>query len=62
MTKRDLEKRLDSLTIEEMFKLRQAVQDLLSQRLINRKTEIERILKALNQPPVEVKSAKRRSA
>jgi hypothetical protein len=62
MTKRDLEKRLDSLTIEEMFKLRQAVQDLLSQRLINRKTEIERILKALNQPPVEVKPAKRRSA
>ncbi|MET0675031.1 MAG: hypothetical protein ABW175_04470 [Bradyrhizobium sp.] len=62
MTKRDLEKRLDSLTIEEMFKLRQAVQDLLSQRLNTRKTEIERILKALNQPSVDVKPAKRRSA
>jgi hypothetical protein len=61
MTKRDLDKRLDSMTIEEMFKLRQAVQDLLSERLITRKTEIERILKALKSP-VDIKPAKRRSA
>lgn len=62
MTKRDLDKRLDSMTIEEMFKLRQAVQDVLSQRLNTRKTEIERILKTLNQPPVDAKPARRRSA
>lgn len=62
MTKRDLDKRLDSMTIEEMFKLRQAVQDLLSQRLNTRKTEIERILKTLNQPLDDVKPARRRSA
>jgi DNA anti-recombination protein RmuC len=62
MTKRDLDRRLDSMTIEEMFKLRQAVQDVLSQRLNTRKTEIERILKTLNQPPVDVKPARRRSA
>jgi DNA anti-recombination protein RmuC len=62
MTKKHLEKRLDSMTIEEMFKLREAVQDLLSERLITRKTEIERILKALNQAPADVKPAKRRSA
>jgi DNA anti-recombination protein RmuC len=62
MTKRDLEKRLDSMTIEEMFKLRQAVQDLLSERLTTRKTEIERILKALNQRSVDGKPARRRSA
>lgn len=62
MTKNDLEKRLEAMTIEEMFKLRQAVQDLLSERLTSRKTEIERILKALKQPSVDAKPAKRRSA
>jgi len=62
MTKNDLEKRLEAMTIEEMFKLRQAIQDLLSERLTSRKTEIERILKALKQPSVDVKPAKRRSA
>lgn len=62
MTKSDFEKRLESMTIEEMFKLRQAVHDLLSERLTSRKTEIERILKALHQPSADVKPARRRSA
>lgn len=45
---RNLEKRLGTLTLDEMFALRQAIQDLLGERLQTRKNEIDRQLETLN--------------
>ena len=40
----------ESMTIDELFELRELMQDVLSERLKARKAEIERKLKMLDQP------------
>jgi hypothetical protein len=55
------EKHLDAMTIDEMFAVRQAVQDILGERLMMRKAEIDRKLKTLNRLSVDVRSAQPRS-
>ena len=40
----------ESMTIDELFELRELMQDVLSERLKARKAEIQRKLKMLDQP------------
>ena len=50
----------ESMTIEELFELRELMQDVLSEKLKARKAEIERRLQTLNQPSNDVGSTKSR--
>jgi hypothetical protein len=50
MKKNDWESQWDSMTIEELFRLRELMQDVLMERLNAKKAEIERKLRMLDQP------------
>ncbi|WP_035725797.1 hypothetical protein [Bradyrhizobium murdochi] len=50
----------ESMTIDELFELREMMQDVLSERLKARKAEIERKLQMLNQPSNDVGQTKSR--
>ena len=54
----ELEAQLEGWTIDELFALRELVQDVLSKRLEGKKADIERRLLALNLPARVVASAK----
>ena len=41
----------ESMTIDELFRLRELMQDVLSERLKAKKLELERRLQILNLPP-----------
>ena len=46
----DWKSQWDSMTIDELFELRELMQDVLSEKLKAKKAEIERRLQILNQP------------
>ncbi|MEH2589812.1 hypothetical protein [Bradyrhizobium sp. AZCC 1721] len=48
--KSEWESQWDSMTIDELFELREMMQDVLSEKLKAKKAEIEQRLKMLNQP------------
>ena len=48
----------ESMTIDELFELRELMQNVLSERLKARKAEIERKLKTLDQPSKDVRPTK----
>ena len=50
----------ESMTIDELFELRELMQDVLSERLNARKAEIERKLKMLDPPSNDVAPTKSR--
>ena len=50
-----------SMTIEELFELRELMQDVLSERLKAKKAEIEKRLKILNSPLNDASSRKSRN-
>jgi hypothetical protein len=51
----------ESMTVDELFKLRELMQDVLSAKLKAKKAELERRLQLLNQPSSDVGSTKFRS-
>ena len=56
----DWKSQWESMTIDELFELRELMQDVLSERLKARKAEIERKLKMLDQPSNDVGPTKPR--
>ena len=50
MKKDDWESQWEAMTIDELFELREMMQDVLMERLKAKKAEIERKLQMLNQP------------
>jgi hypothetical protein len=46
----DWKSQWDSMTIDELFELRELMQDVLSEKLKAKKAEIERRLQILNEP------------
>jgi len=51
----------ESMTVDELFALRELMQDVLSERLKAKKAELERRLQALAQPSNDVGPTKRGS-
>jgi hypothetical protein len=58
MKKIDWESQWESMTIDELFELREMMQDVLMERLKAKKAEIERKLQMLNKPSSESGSSK----
>ena len=50
----------ESMTTDELFALREQMQEILSAKLRTKKVELERRLQILNQPSIEVAPAKSR--
>ena len=50
---REWKSQWETMTIEELFELRELMQDVLSERLKAKKADIERRLQILNQPSNE---------
>ena len=58
--KNDWKSRWESMTIDELFELRELMQDVLSERLKARKAEIESKLEMLDHPSRDVRSTQSR--
>lgn len=58
--KSDWAKRLNSMTIEDMYALHLDIRAVLAERLKARKNEVERKLETLDRPTGERKSRRRR--
>ena len=58
--KSEWEAQWESMTIDELFELRELMQDVLSERLKAKKAEIERRLQILDQPSNDVDPTKSR--
>ena len=56
----DWKSQWETMTIDELFELRELMQDVLSERLKAKKADIERRLQILNQPSNEVGPTKSR--
>jgi hypothetical protein len=50
----------ESMTTDELFTLREQMQEILGAKLRTKKVELERRLQILNQPSIEVAPAKSR--
>ncbi|MEH2537164.1 MULTISPECIES: hypothetical protein [unclassified Bradyrhizobium] len=59
--KSEWESQWESMTIDELFELREMMQDVLSERLKAKKAEIEHRLQMLDQPSSDVGPTKSRS-
>jgi hypothetical protein len=58
--KSEWESQWESMTIDELFALREMMQDVLSERLKAKKAELERRLQILDQPSSDVGPTKSR--
>ena len=56
----DWKSQWETMTIEELFELRELMQDVLSERLKAKRAEIERKLQMLEQPSADVGPTKSR--